>query len=171
MRFLTAFLSKIFGEWVVTGSERMKNRPIKVLVDALTELGAKIEYVEKEGYPPLRIFGCALYGKTLKLQGNISSQYISALLMIGPMVQNGLTIELEGEVISKPYIEMTLSLMRYFGIESEWNGARITIPQQNYAVKPFYVESDWSAASYWYSIAALLPGSKVILPDLSYNFV
>ena len=107
MRFMTAFLSKIVGEWVITGSERMRQRPIRLLVDALRSLGARIEYIEKEGYPPLRIFGSALEGGELSLNGNVSSQYISALLMIAPYMKAGLTLTLSGNIISKPYILMT----------------------------------------------------------------
>ncbi|MFC0877635.1 3-phosphoshikimate 1-carboxyvinyltransferase [Saccharicrinis sp. FJH2] len=166
MRFITAFLSKIMGEWVVTGSERMKNRPIKILVDALNELGARIEYMEKEGYPPLKIYGSALYSKTLELEGNISSQYISALLMIGPTVQGGLTLKLKNKIISKPYIRMTLRMMEYFGVKAEWEGDTITIAQQNYKPREFFVEPDWSAASYWYQMVSLVPGAKVEIPDL-----
>lgn len=167
MRFLTAFLSKIIGEWIITGSQRMKNRPIKLLVDALTELGAKIEYVEKEGYPPLKIYGSALKGKTIELEGNVSSQYISALLMIGPSIENGLSIRLKNKVISRPYIQMTISLMEYFGAQVSWEGDTIKVQGNGYVPKEFFVESDWSAASYWYLIAALLPGMATIkLPDL-----
>ncbi len=114
MRFLTAFLSKTVGEWIITGSERMKQRPIKILVDALNQLGGKIEYLEKEGFPPLKIFGSALMGGEIKLNGNVSSQYISALMMIAPYMYNGLTIELEGTIISKPYIVMTQKMMLQF---------------------------------------------------------
>lgn len=166
MRFITAYLSKIVGEWIVTGSERMKNRPIKLLVDALTEIGAKIEYVEKEGYPPLRIFGSKLQGKPIELPGNISSQYISALLMVGPTLEGGLDLTLTGKVISKPYIQMTLDLMQQFGVESEWSGNAIRIKEQEYKAISYFVESDWSAASYWFQIAALSEGAKIILPDL-----
>lgn len=155
MRFLTAFLSKVLGEWTITGSERMKQRPIKILVDALIELGAKIEYPEVEGFPPLKIFGSNLEGKKLTLPGNISSQYISALLMIGPTIANGLEIELTGEIISKPYIALTLKIMREFGAQCEMKGNLITIKEGAYKPIQYSVESDWSAASYWYQILAL----------------
>ena len=155
MRFLTAFLSKIVGEWTITGTERMKNRPIRILVDALNQLGAKIEYIEKEGYPPLRIFGSALQGGDLSLDGSVSSQYISALLMVAPTMENGLNLTLEGNVISKPYINLTLRLLEEFGIKSSWVGNTIKIKPQEFVPKAFTVESDWSAASYWYQIAAL----------------
>jgi 3-phosphoshikimate 1-carboxyvinyltransferase len=166
MRFLTAFLSKIVGEWVITGSERMKKRPIKILVDALHQLGARIEYVENEGYPPLRIFGSSLQGKTIELDGNVSSQYISALLMIGPTLIDGLTLSLRGTIISRPYIRMTLDMMSHFGITSQWEGNTIHIPMQEYKPNTFAVEPDWSAASYWYQIAALSPGATVYLKGL-----
>ncbi len=155
MRFLTAFLSKIVGEWTITGTERMKNRPIKPLVDALNALGGRVEYIEKEGYPPLRIFGSALQGGEITLSGGISSQYISALLMIAPLMENGLTLHLEGNIISKPYIRMTLQLMTDFGVSAEWKEQTIRVKPQSYRPVPFTVESDWSAASYWYAMAAL----------------
>ena len=147
MRFLTAFLSKIVGEWTITGTERMKNRPIKLLVDALNSLGARIEYIEKEGYPPLRIFGSALQGGEISLSGGISSQYISALLMVAPLMEKGLTIHLEGNIISRPYIQLTLQLMEQFGVKANWSGQTIKVLPQEY--KP--VPSLWnrrSAASY-----------------------
>lgn len=155
MRFLTAFLSKVIGEWTITGTERMRNRPIKLLVDALNSLGAKIEYIEKEGFPPLRIFGSVLQGGEITLNGGVSSQYISALLMIAPLMENGLTLHLEGEVISRPYIHITLDLMKQFGVTSSWEGDTIRVMPQEYTPIPFTVESDWSAASYWYAISCL----------------
>lgn len=166
MRFLTAFLSKVVGEWTITGSERMKNRPIAILVDALNQLGAKIEYMEKEGYPPLRIYGSALQGGEIRLAGGVSSQYISALLMIAPLMEKGLTMVLEGNVVSTPYIHLTLQLMKRFGVEAIWNGNRITIAPQEYRPVPFRVESDWSAASYWYEIMALSTIEQIELPGL-----
>lgn len=169
MRFLTAFLSKVVGEWTVTGSERMKNRPIKVLVDALNRIGARIEYMEKEGYPPLRIFGSALQGGEIALAGDVSSQYISALLMIAPLTEKGLTLHLEGEVISKPYIRLTLQLMEQFGVRSVWTGDTIRVAPQTYDPVRFTVESDWSAASYWYEILALSPAGEIELTGLFKN--
>ena len=166
MRFLTAFLSKIVGEWVITGSSRMKERPIKTLVDALNQLGAKIEYIEKEGYPPLRIFGSNLEGGDLELPGNVSSQYISALLMIAPTIENGLRLTLTGDIISRPYLEMTLALMKDFGVSSHWKGNVITVPEGKYEPKVVTAESDWSAASYWYEIAAFNPELEVTLKGL-----
>jgi len=155
MRFLTAFLSKIAGEWILTGSERMRQRPIGILVDALRKLGASIEYTEKEGFPPLKILGTSLKGGVLELDGSISSQYISALLMIAPTIPGGLTLKLLNQVTSKPYIELTLNLMKQFGIHHTWNGNEIRIDEQTYNPVKFSVEADWSGASYWYAMAAL----------------
>ena len=169
MRFLTAFLSKIVGEWTITGTERMKNRPIKLLVDALNSLGARIEYMEKEGYPPLRIFGSALQGGEISLAGGVSSQYISALLMIAPLMEKGLTLHLEGNIISRPYINLTLQLMEQFGVKATWNGQTIKILPQEYKPIRFTVESDWSAASYWYSIMALSKNAEIELLGLFKN--
>lgn len=169
MRFLTAFLSKVVGEWTITGTERMKNRPIKILVDALNALGAKVEYMEKEGYPPLRIFGSALKGGEILLPGGVSSQYISALLMIAPLMEEGLTLKLEGNIISKPYIHLTLELMKQFGVEAEWKDQTIRVAPQEYSPIPFTVESDWSAASYWYQMMALSRNGEIELLGLFKN--
>lgn len=166
MRFLTAFLSKVVGEWTITGTERMKNRPIRILVDALNALGARVEYMEKEGYPPLRIFGSALKGGEISLAGGVSSQYISALLMIAPLMEDGLTLQLEGAVISKPYINLTLQLMEQYGVKAEWNGQTIKVRPQEYRPVPFTVEADWSAASYWYAMMALSKEAEIELLGL-----
>lgn len=162
---------KIVGEWTITGSERMKQRPIGLLVDALRTLGARIEYTENEGYPPLRIFGSALEGGELTLNGNVSSQYISALLMIAPYMKSGLSLTLSGNIISKPYIRMTLQMMKQFGVTGQWNGNHIRIAPAEYKPIMFRVESDWSAASYWYEIAALSPASEIELAGLQKNSV
>jgi 3-phosphoshikimate 1-carboxyvinyltransferase len=166
MRFLTAFLAKIVGEWEITGSERMKQRPIKILVDALNQLGANIKYLEREGCPPLKILGSHLKGQTLELDGSISSQYISALLMIAPTIENGLTLNLNGEITSRSYIELTLKLMEQFGIQYVWNGNTIIVPEQNYFPQDFTVEADWSGASYWYQILAMAEKGEVFLENL-----
>lgn len=166
MRFLTAFLSKVVGEWTITGTERMKNRPICILVDALNAVGAKIEYLEKEGFPPLRIMGSALQGGEISLDGGVSSQYISALLMIAPLMERGLTLHLQGKVISKPYIHLTLQLMKQYGVESEWVGSTIKVAPQSYRPLPYTVESDWSAASYWYEMMALSQQAEIELKGL-----
>ncbi|MBO5872190.1 MAG: 3-phosphoshikimate 1-carboxyvinyltransferase, partial [Bacteroidaceae bacterium] len=143
--------------------------PISVLVDALRELGADIGYEERVGYPPLRIRGKVLPGGYLTLPGNVSSQYISSLLMIGPTLEQGLTLALEGEIISRPYIDMTLAIMRQYGAKAEWVGEKeIRVEPVPYEPIPYYVESDWSAASYWYEMVALSGDEEasVVLPGL-----
>ncbi len=167
MRFLTAYLAIQAGEHILTGSERMKQRPVGPLVDALKQVGARIEYLENEGCPPLRISGGELSGRNIEIDAGISSQFISALMMIGPLLEGGLIIELKGHVVSASYIEMTLSLMNSCGAGARFDGKRITVPQGAYTMNDFTVESDWSGASYWYQVAALLPGSEIILPNLS----
>lgn len=169
MRFLTAFLSKIVGEWVITGTARMKQRPIKLLVDALNSLGARIEYVEKEGYPPLRIFGSALQGGEITLNGGVSSQYISALLMVAPLMEKGLRLHLEGSVISRPYIDLTLRLMEQYGVTARWTDNTIRVAPQEYKPVRFTVESDWSAASYWYEMMLLSNHAEIELTGLFKN--
>ena len=167
MRFLTAYLSVTPGARIITGTERMQQRPIQVLVNALRELGADIEYVANDGFPPLRITGRELRKDTISLPGNVSSQYISALLMIAPVLTNGLTIRLTGDIISRPYINLTLQLMNDFGVRAEWtDDHRLKVEPQAYHSTPFYVESDWSAASYWYQIVALSKEAEVTLPGL-----
>ena len=167
MRFLTAYLSVTPGTRIITGTERMQQRPIQVLVNALRELGADIEYVANDGFPPLRITGRELRKDTISLPGNVSSQYISALLMIAPVLTNGLTIRLTGDIISRPYINLTLQLMNDFGGRAEWtDDHRLKVEPQAYHSIPFYVESDWSAASYWYQIVALSKEAEVTLPGL-----
>ena len=167
MRFLTAHLSVTPGTRIITGTERMQQRPIQVLVNALRELGADIEYVANDGFPPLRITGRELRKDTISLPGNVSSQYISALLMIAPVLTNGLTIRLTGDIISRPYINLTLQLMNDFGVRAEWtDDHRLKVEPQAYHSIPFYVESDWSAASYWYQIVALSKEAEVTLPGL-----
>ena len=156
MRFMTAFLSATEGEHTLTGTERMQNRPIGVLVDALRYLGANIEYTHKEGYPPLHIKGHALEGGHLEIVGNISSQYISALLLIGPILKNGLELKLTGEIASRPYIDLTLWTMQEFGANAEWTDVdTIMVKPQPYAERPYLIENDWSASSYWYEMMAL----------------
>lgn len=169
MRFLTAYLSITPGTRIITGTERMCRRPIQLLVNALRELGAQIEYTNNEGFPPLRINGTELVGGEITLEGNVSSQYISALLMIAPILKNGLCLHLTGEIISRPYINLTLHLMKEFGAEAAWNGNNHTIlvKPQPYQSVPFVVESDWSAASYWYQIAALANTAEIELTGLS----
>lgn len=155
-RFMTAYLSTQPGTQILTGTERMKQRPIGVLVSALRTLGAQITYLEKEGYPPLQIGPPEAFGsnKKVHISAGTSSQYISALLMIAPTLPHGMELELVGHIVSRPYIEMTLALMAYFGIEHAWEGNIIRIAPQKYQTRPFVVEADWSAASYYYAMAA-----------------
>ncbi len=156
MRFMTAYLSLTPGTHVLTGTERMKHRPIGTLVDALLKLGADIEYVGEQGYPPLRITGSKLQGGDLEMDGSISSQYISALLLIGPMLERGLSLHLTGDIISRPYIDLTLWMMGEFGAHAEWTSAdTITVEPQPYKPRDYFIENDWSAASYWYEMVAM----------------
>ena len=168
MRFLSAYFTLQKGKVILTGSERMKQRPIGILVDALKSLGADIEYAEKEGYPPLNIRG-PLKQKTdqIKIKGDISSQYISALLLIAPKLEQGLKLIIDGELTSKPYVEMTLAMMEQAGIRHSWTENEITILNQAYQKAEISVEPDWSAASYWYAIAALAEEASLFLPGLN----
>jgi len=166
MRFLTAYLATGTERVVLTGSERMKQRPVGALVDALRELGAEIAYLENEGCPPLEISGGLKNGGNITVDGGISSQFISALMMIGPVLGGGLHISLSGDVVSATYIRMTLSLMQKGGIGASFDGREISIPEGKYNFDRFVVESDWSGASYWYQVAALMPGSEITLPYL-----
>ena len=164
MRFMTAYLSATSGEHTITGTERMKNRPIKILVDALRYLGANIQYEGKEGYPPLHIIGKPLEGGHLEVVGNISSQYISALLMIGPILKKGLELKLTGEIASRPYIDLTLWTMQEFGADVEWTDVdTITVKPQPYKEREYLIENDWSASSYWYEMMALNANPESII--------
>ncbi|WP_430909486.1 3-phosphoshikimate 1-carboxyvinyltransferase [Maribacter sp. 2-571] len=166
MRFLTAYFAAQQGKEVtLTGSKRMTERPIKILVSALRELGADISYVQEEGYPPIQIKGRALTGEKVSLPANISSQYISALLLVAPSLPNGLTLELVGEITSIPYIKMTLGLLQQIGVAHTFVGNTITVsPVRQVAETHLTVESDWSSASYYYSVVALAEaGSTVTL--------
>ncbi len=166
-RFLTAFLSIQPGSFILTGSERMKQRPIGVLVNALRMIGADIEFLERDNFPPLKINGKKLVGGNLRIDASESSQYISALLLIAPKLSLGLRLELAGKINSVSYIEMTLSLMKYFGISIQRNGNFIDIPCQDYSPKVLRVENDWSSASFWYEIAALSEKSEIVLRGLN----
>ncbi len=172
MRFLTAYFSIQEGkEVVLTGSSRMKERPIKILVDALNELGAEITYEENEGFPPIRIKGKKLTQNKVSLPANVSSQYISALLLIAPKLENGLELTLEGEITSVPYIKMTLALLNEIGVTTSFVGNIISVkPQFTILNSQFTIESDWSSASYWYSIVALSEiGFQVTLSSYKEN--
>lgn len=172
-RFLTAYLSMQAGTQTLTGTERMKQRPIGVLVEALKKLGANIEYLEEEGYPPLKIHAPNNLGASnrLTISASTSSQYISALLMIAPTLPNGLKLSLDGKIVSRPYIEMTLNLMAHFGVTHEWKDQTIHIKNQAYKAKSFTVEADWSGASYYYAIAAFADDLDLQLNGLFKNSV
>ena len=167
-RFLTSFLSIQKGkEFVLNGSDRMKERPIKELVNSLQELGVKIEYLEKEDFPPLKIIGTEIDGGEIEIDGTISSQFISSLLLIAPNLRNGLILKIKGELVSKSYVFMTLKLMGEFGINWTWNKDVITILKQEYVAKNYTVESDWSAATFWFQSASLSEKCKIILRGLN----
>ncbi len=166
MRFLTAYFATREGrEVVIDGTERMRQRPIGVLVDALRQLGADIEYVEAEGYPPLKITGTRLRGGALTVSGSVSSQYITAILLIAPVI-GGIALTIEGEIISRPYIDMTLALMARYGVKAEWRENVIHVPAGEYTALDFTVEADWSAASYWWAMQAIVPQSRISLKGL-----
>jgi 3-phosphoshikimate 1-carboxyvinyltransferase len=170
MRFLTAFFSVTKQHKVLTGTARMKERPIGILVNALRTLGAEIEYLEKDGFPPHEVKKFSIQKTdTIRIRGDVSSQYISALMMVAPVLPNGLKLILEGKVGSRPYIEMTASLMRHFGVEPNVLADQVIISPQKYVSKRFTVESDWSAASYWFAFTALAERAEIWLPKLSSN--
>jgi len=166
MRFLTAFLAGKEGSWEITGSERMRNRPIKILVNALNSLGAEIHYMEKDGFPPLKIKGKKLIGGEITIDGGISSQYLSALMMAAPTMEKGLRLYIRGELISRPYVRMTLEMMRQYGVQTEWTESYLDIQPQKYHPIPYIVESDWSGASYWYQMLSLAKEGTILLKGL-----
>lgn len=168
MRFLTAFSAVQPGTRQLTGTPRMKQRPIGILVDALRELGAEIRYLEKEGYPPHEVKGI-VHPRTneVSIRGDVSSQFVSALMMIGPVLPGGLHINLKGPAGSRPYMEMTAALMRRFGAEVAWQDNRISIGPVTYKAASYTVENDWSAASYWFAFAALARNSEILLPSMT----
>ena len=167
-RFLTAYFSIIEGvSLTLTGSIRLKERPIADLVDALRSLGADIQYLDKEGYAPIKIVGRHLLGGEISIKSNISSQFISALLLIAPTLEEGLTIKMSGEIVSASYIEMTLSIMEHFGVDVSWEGDVMHILPQEYIAKDYLVESDWSAAAFWFQIASLSKSTYIKLNGLT----
>ena len=169
MRFMTAYLSLMRGTHTLTGTERMKKRPIKILVDALRSLGAEISYLEEDGFPSHSITGTKLTGAVLEMSGSVSSQYISAVLMIGPMLDKGFELRLTGDIISRPYIDLTLYMMNEFGADADWTSAdTITIKPVPYKTREYLIENDWSGASYWYEMMALMdnPDAKLMLTGL-----
>ncbi|ANW97004.1 3-phosphoshikimate 1-carboxyvinyltransferase [Wenyingzhuangia fucanilytica] len=171
MRFLTSYFAvKPNSEIILTGSARMQERPIKILVDALRSLGAKIEYVKNDGFPPLKITGSNLTANKVKIDGSVSSQYISSLLLIAPTLPDGLTIEFEGKITSIPYIQMTLSLLNDLGVSTNFEGQFITVnPTQEIKNTEFTVESDWSSASYSYGLVALTENGKLDISSYKQN--
>ena len=171
MRFLTSYFSQLEGrEVILTGSERMQQRPIKILVDALRSLGASIEYEKKQGYPPLRIKGKKLDGGTISLPADISSQYISSLIMLGAVLKAGIELNLKGTIPSMPYINMTLDLLKRLGIKTEFKGHRILVKNTSKSKNTIQVvESDWSSASYFFSIVALSDKAKIYLSNYKSN--
>ena len=170
MRFMTSYLNLLKGDFILTGTERMQQRPIGILVDALKEIGADIHYQKKAGFPPLRIEGKLFQGKdTVKIKGNVSSQYISSLLLVASALPKGLTLEIEGELTSRPYVTMTLNMLAETGIQHSWQGNKIQILPQKAQETTLYIEPDWSAASYWYAIVALSQQGEIRLPGLKKN--
>ena len=167
MRFITAYLSQQEGSYILTGSDRMKERPIGHLVEALNSIGADINYLEKDGFPPLAINGKALEGGKVDIFTSVSSQFVSALLLIAPTLKKGLSLSLKGEVLSKPYIKMTLEIMRYFGIKSSWTNNTIEVEPQNYVSKDLKVESDWSALAFILQAMSIAKSAQVSISGLS----
>lgn len=168
-RFMSAILALTPGVHVLTGSERMQQRPCSPLVDALSKMGASVEYLVNFGYPPIKITGGSLDGGFIEIDSSISSQFISALLMIAPHVKGGLTIKLTGNTVSLPYINMTIGLMRECGINVTFENDLIQVPEGHYTIITNLNEADWSAASYWYTLVALSGNSRISLPGLNSN--
>lgn len=166
MRFLAARLALANRSTFLTGTERMNDRPIGILVDALQELGASIRYAEKIGFPPLQITGGPLRGGCISIDGSVSSQFISALCLVAPYMEIGLTLNFEKGIASKPYLDMTLEMMKHFGVQHSWLGNALSITPQAYTAKAFTIEPDWSAASYWYAIVALSESAEITLLNL-----
>lgn len=168
MRFLTAYFAVTNQVKKITGSTRMQKRPIRELVDALRTLGAVIVYEAEEGYPPLRLRGFSgQRTDDLSIRGDISSQFISAIMMVAPTLPKGLTLRLTGRIGSRPYLDMTAKLMQYFGIAVEWEFNTIYIPSGSYRPVAYWVEPDWSAASYWFSFAALAQAADIFIPRVT----
>jgi 3-phosphoshikimate 1-carboxyvinyltransferase len=170
MRFLTAYLALTSQHKTLTGTPRMQQRPLGILTEALQKLGATIEFVAHPGFPPLRLRGFTYTGiKKIEMRGDVSSQFISAVLMVAPLLPEGLTVRLLGEVSSKPYLQMTLQQMQAFGVKWTWAGDEIRVENGRYGADSYQIESDWSGASYWYSLAALAEEADVELLGLKKN--
>ncbi|MBO97558.1 MAG: 3-phosphoshikimate 1-carboxyvinyltransferase [Flavobacteriales bacterium] len=167
-RFLTALLSTLENnEYILNGSDKMNNRPIGELVKALKKIGANISFINTKHFPPIKIKGKQLVGGKVNINGEISSQFISALLLIAPSLKNGLELHINGKLVSKSYIKMTLSIMEFFGIKSDWQKNIIAIKPQKYIGKEFTIENDWSAATFWFQIATLSNSCKITLKNLN----
>jgi 3-phosphoshikimate 1-carboxyvinyltransferase len=171
LRFLTALLAITTGKWLIDGSDRMKERPVGILVESLNALGANIHYVEKDGFPPLLIYGKNLKGRELEIDGSVSSQYISALMLIAPVIAGGLTINLTEKASSRPYIDMTLELLKLFGCRTSFQKDTIRIEQQEFQSGHLSIESDWSSASFWYEMAAFAKEANLVLKGLQRNSI
>lgn len=169
MRFLTAYLSTQKQERILTGSERMKNRPIGVLVDTLKDIGANIDYIEKEGFPPLKISPADIIKNEVEIDGSISSQYITALLLIAPVLKEGLTLKIKNKLVSETYVDLTLRLMEHFGVKSIKKELEIHVSKQKYQGGDYFVEGDWSGASYWFELAAFANNAEIEIEGLSKN--
>lgn len=165
-RFLTTFLAIRKGKCLLIGSERMQQRPINQLVDSLSQLGVKISYPGKKGYPPLLISGRKLNGGIVNLDASVSSQFITALLLISPLMSDGIEINLKGTIVSRPYVAMTIDIMKHFGIKVDHTERQIKVSQQPFINNDFDVDPDWSAASYWYEMVALSDQAEIIIPGL-----
>ncbi len=166
IRFLTAFFACREGTRILSGSDRMNQRPINALVDALISLGAKITYLGTEGCPPVKIEGVKMKGGYIEMEAGVSSQFITALLLIAPNLENGLNIHLKGRIVSRSYIMMTLKVLEHFGIKFKWDNNVISIPHQEYRGCDYHVEADWSSASYWYEMAALAEKADLTIKGL-----
>ncbi len=166
LRFLTTYLAGLPGNWMLTGSYRMKNRPLATLVEALNALGASVRHTEQQGYPPLMIKGSDLIGGKMRIDMSKSSQFASSLLLAAPHWRNGLEMKLTGSINSMPYLEMTLDMMQYYGAEFSHQGHNIVVYPKPYTDRVFQVSRDWSSASYWYELVALSDNSEILLRDL-----
>lgn len=170
-RFLTAYLSVTPGTYLLTGSDRMKNRPIRPLVDALKSLGADIQYVENEGFPPLKIRGTSITKSKVAIDASMSSQFVSALMMIGPYLKKGLTLNLEGDLVSTSYIEMTRSLMQDCGVNVLYENKKIEISTSSYCFETFPVEKDWSSISFWFEMVLIGKWKRLLIKDVNENSI
>jgi len=171
LRFIIPFLATKKGKWEIFGTKRMHQRPVGPLVESLKQLGCHISYLEKEGFPPVCISSNGLVGGSLSIKGDVSSQYISALLLVAPTLKKGLNITISSVLNSAPYVKMTLKLMKSFGVNYNWDNNRIEVKEQEYELRSCTVENDWSAASFWYSFIALSKEGSIKIPQLYKNSI